>query len=147
MPVLATNKKAFYDYEILKSFEAGLVLTGQEVKSARKGSAKLKGSYVVITGDEAFILNMHIPKYAKASSLKDYDPYRSRKLLLKRKELNFLIGKNKEKGLTFIPTKLYTKFGRIKLEFGIGRGKKKYEKKETIKKRDLDRQIKRKYGV
>ena len=147
MPVLATNKKAHFDYEILQTFEAGLQLTGQEVKSAKKGSAKLKGSYVVITGDEAFLLNMHIPKYAKAGSIPNYDPYRSRKLLLKRKELDLLIGKKNEKGLTLIPTKLYTKYGKIKLEFGIGRGKKKYEKKETIKKRDLDREIKRKYGV
>lgn len=147
MPVLATNKKANYDYEILKSFEAGLVLTGQEVKSAKKGNAKLKGAYVVISNDEAYVINMHIPKYNKAGSLQDYDPYRSRKLLLNKKELNFLIGKKNEKGLTLVPTKMYTKFGRIKLEFGVARGKKKFEKKEAIKKRDIDRDMRRQYGV
>ena len=147
MPVLAVNKRGKFDYEILETFEAGLKLVGHEVKSTKEGKINLKGSYVTITQNEAFLLNAHIAKYKKAGSLPDYDPYRTRKLLLNKKEINHLIGKQQEKGLTLVPLKVYTKNNRIKLEFGIGRGKKKGDKRRDIKKRDIDRDMKRKYGV
>lgn len=148
MPTLAVNKKATFDYELLEKYEAGLKLTGQEVKSAKNGHVNLKGSYVVINDDgQANVLNMHIARYNKAGRLPDYDPDRSRLLLLKKKELHYLLGKKQEKGLTLVPTKVYTKFGKIKLEFAIGRGKKKFDKRQSIKKRELDRKLKREYGV
>lgn len=147
MPVLAKNKRATFDYEILDRFEAGLKLTGQEVKSAKNGHVNLKGSYVTFTNGQATILNMHIAKYNKAGPLPSYDPYRSRILLLNKKEINKITGKKDEKGLTFVPIKLYTKNNRIKLEFGIGRGKKKHDKREDIKKKDIKKRLKREYGV
>ena len=147
MPILALNKKAKFDYEILENFEAGLVLTGQEVKSAKNGQINLKGSYVAITGDEAWLLNAHIPKYKKAGSLKDYDPYRTRKLLLKKKQISYLLGKSREKGLTLVALNAHTKYGKVKIEFGVGRGKRKFDKREDVKKRDVKIKLKRKYGI
>jgi SsrA-binding protein len=146
MSILAVNKRAKHDYTILKTYEAGLVLLGHEVKSIKTGHISLKGSYVTIKQrenklSEAYLLNAHIPLYKCASTVKDYDPYRSRKLLIKKKEINYLIGKKSEQGLAFIPLKIYTKHGLIKLEFGIGKGKKKYDKREDIKKREMDRKI------
>jgi SsrA-binding protein len=141
MSVLASNDRAKYDYELLESYEAGLVLSGQETKSAKMGQMKLKGSHVVFKGDEAYLLNAHISKYGKAGPLPEYDPERSRKLLLRRPELSRLKGKLEEKGLTIVPIRAYMKRGRIKIEISVARGKKQYEKRETIKKRDLDRQV------
>ncbi|MFH1947287.1 MAG: SsrA-binding protein SmpB [Candidatus Magasanikbacteria bacterium] len=140
----AINKKAKYDYEILDTLEAGLVLEGQEVKSVRTGHISLKGSFVNIHGDEAFLVNAHIPKYKFAGTAIDYDPDRSRKLLLKRKEIDYLKGKSLEKGLTIIPLSVYNKGRHIKIEIGIGKGKKKYDKRETIKKREVKRELSRK---
>lgn len=137
---LARNDKAKYDFEVLDTVEAGLVLTGQEVKSAKSGQMKLKGAHVAFTGGEAWLLGSHIPKYLKAGRLDDYDPERSRKLLLKRKQLAHLRGKAEEKGLTVAPIRVYLVRGRIKVELGVMRGRKKHEKREVIKKRDLDRQ-------
>ena len=140
------NKKSKFEYNILEKFEAGLVLTGPEVKSVKTGQINLKGSYVTIKHKpktEVFLINAHISKYKPAGLQPDYDPTRSRKLLLHRKEINKLIGKMKEKGLTIVPLSVYTKHNRIKLEFGIGRGKKKFEKKDTIKKRETKRKIER----
>lgn len=147
MSVLAVNKRANFDYQILETFEAGLVLSGQEVKSAKNGRVNLKGSYVTLTGNEPFVLNMHIAKYDKAGALPSYDPYRTRKLLLKKKEINYLIGKKQEQGLTLVPLKLYTKRNKVKISFGLGKGKKKYDKREDIKKRELKREMRRKYAV
>lgn len=141
--MLATNDKARFDYEILETLEAGLVLTGQEVKSAKSGQMKLKGAHVAFTGDEAWLLGSHIPKYLKAGRLDGYDPERSRKLLLKRQEIARLRGKSDEEGMTVVPLKCYLKRGRIKVELGVGRGKKKHDKRETIKKRDVERDIRR----
>lgn len=149
MKTIAYNKRAKFDYEILETLEAGLILRGFEVKSAKLGNISLKGAYVVIqqTGPdktpEAWILNMHIGPYKQAGEMPDYQPDHSRKLLLHKKEINHLIGKQKEKGLTLIPISLYTKHGRIKLEFGIGRGKKKFDKREKIKERESKRRINR----
>jgi SsrA-binding protein len=139
--VLATNDRARYDYELLDKLEAGLVLTGQETKSAKTGHMKLKGAHVAFTRGEAMLLGSHIAKYPKAGPLPDYDPERSRKLLLHKRELEKLRGKREEEGLTIVPLRAYMKAGRIKLEIAVARGKKQFEKRETIKKRDLDRQV------
>ncbi len=138
--ILASNDKARYDYELLEKLEAGLVLSGQEVKSAKTGHMKLKGAHVAFTRGEAMLLGAHIARYPKAGPLPDYDPERSRKLLLHKKELDRLRGKREEEGLTIIPIRAYMKGGRIKIELAVARGKKQYEKRETIKKRDLDRE-------
>ena len=143
MQVLSENKKAHFDYEILEKFEAGLVLQGQEVKSIRGGHISLTGSYVVFKQDEPYLIGSKIPAYQPKNTSADYNPERLRKLLLNKKEINQLIGKSNEKGFSLIPLKVYTKDGRIKLEFGLARGKKKYNKKEQIKKRDTDREINR----
>lgn len=146
MPQLALNKRARFDYEILEKFEAGLVLTGQEVKSVRNGRMQLQGSYIAITADSALLVGSHIPKYDPAGPQPDYDPDRSRKLLLHMREIARLRGKLKQKGLTIVPISVYTKGRQIKLELGLGRGKKQFEKRDSIKKRDIDRDIRRSLG-
>src|SRR6056297_3625645 len=143
--VLARNKKAYFDYEVLEKYEAGLKLLGHEVKSVKSGRVSLKGSFVTLKQTskklpEFYLINAHIPKYQHAGNIKDYDPYRSRKLLLNKKEIERLIGKKQEKGLTLVPLKLYTRHSLVKLEFGLARGKKKVDKREDIKRKDLDRQ-------
>lgn len=137
---LATNDRARYDYELLERLEAGLALTGQEVKSAKTGHMKLKGAHVAFTRGEAMLVGAHIARYPKAGPLPDYDPERSRKLLLHRREIERLRGKREEDGLTIIPLRAYMKAGRIKIEVAVARGKKQYEKREAIKKRDIDRE-------
>ena len=143
MKILAENKKAFFDFEILEKFEAGIVLLGQEVKSIKTGKINLAGSYVVLKNNEAFWIGANIPPYQPRNIGGNYNPQRDRKLLLKKKEIKYLIGKAKERGLTLIPLKVYTKKGLIKLEFGIGKRKKKKSKKEKIKERDIQREIER----
>ena len=145
MPTLALNKKARFDYEISETFEAGIVLFGHEVKSMKEGHISLKGSYLVTQKGKKllpdFILRKtHVTAYKKAN-VTDYDPERDRKILLNKKEINYLIGKYKEEGYSLIPIKIYTKKNIIKLEFGLGKGKKKHDKREDIKKRDVERQI------
>lgn len=141
MNVITTNKRAFFDYEILETFEAGLVLTGQEVKSIKTGHISLAGSYVTMQDNEAWLINAHVPPYKMAGPLPGYEPTRARKLLLHKKELFSLLGKMRQKGLTLVPLKVYTKKGKIKLEFGLVRGKKKYEKRAVLKKREIDKRI------
>ena len=143
MAIFAQNKKAYYDYEILETFEAGMVLIGQEVKAIKTGHISLKGSYVVIKNNELFLIGANIPPYQPKNAPKNYEPERSRKLLLKKAEIKELIGKSRQKGLTLIPLKVYAKKGKIKLEFGIARGKKKFDKREAIKKRDFEREKRR----
>ena len=143
MPLLATNKRAFHDYHILETFEAGMALLGHEVKSARNGNVSLKGSYVAIGRTGALLLNAHIGAYDKAGALPSYDPTRTRSLLLKKKELRHLQGKIHEQGLTLIPLSLYTKGHLIKLEFALCRGKKQFDKRETIKQREWKRRQQR----
>lgn len=138
---MATNKKAGFDYEILESHEAGLVLFGYEVKAMKTGHVSLAGSYVVSKGNEFYLINALVPPYQPVNTPVDYDQKRSRKLLLKKSEIASLIGKSKIKGLTLIPLKLYTKKSRIKLEFAIAKGKRKTDKRETIKRRDIEREI------
>ncbi|HCC23616.1 TPA: SsrA-binding protein, partial [Candidatus Falkowbacteria bacterium] len=140
------NKQATFDYEILDSFEAGLVLTGQEVKSIKSGSIKLTNAFITIKSspkNELFLSNARVAPYTKAHNLIDYNPTRPRKLLVKSTEIAKLIGKIQEKGLTIVPLKVYTRNNLIKVECGLGRGKKKIEKKEQLKKRDIDRETKR----
>jgi len=143
MKVLSENKKAYFTYQILEKFEAGIALNGQEVKSIKLGRINLMGSYVVIRNGEVYLVGANVPAYQPKNAPSDYDSQRSRKLLLRKKEINYLIGKSQQKGLTMIPLKVYTNNGKIKLEFGIGKGKKKFDKRETIKKRETEKEIKR----
>ena len=146
MSVLAVNKKAGFDYNILENYEAGLVLTGQEVKSIKAGHVSLKEGYVDVNKDKngepaLYLIKAHVSPYKSAGLLPDYNPTRPRKLLLKKREIAHLIGKKQAAGLTLVPLKIYTKHGLIKLEFGLGQGRKKYDKREVIKKREVDRQL------
>jgi SsrA-binding protein len=143
MPTLTRNPRAKYDYHILETFEAGMVLSGQEVKSVKNGRMSLKGSYVTIKNEEAWLINALIPSYQPKNAPDNYDPSRTRKLLLHKKEIKSLIGKTKQKGLTLVPLRVYTKHNRIKLEFGLGQGKRKVDKREKIKKREAKRRIDR----
>lgn len=141
MSDLASNKLARRDYDILDTLEAGLALTGQEVKSIRTGHLKLNGAYVTIARGEAWLVGAHIPAYKAAGPLPGYDPERTRKLLVHKRELEHLVGKIAEKGLTVVPLRVYNRHGKLKLECGIGRGRKEYEKREVIKKREVQREI------
>ena len=143
MATFADNRKAHFDYEILETYQAGLVLNGQEVKSIKLGRIQLTGSYVILRGEELFLVGANIPPYQPANAPKDYDPERSRKLLLHKDEISHLIGKSKQKGLTFIPLKVYNDKRKLKLEFALARGKKKADKREDIKLREAKREIER----
>lgn len=143
MSTLLENKKVYFDYEILEKFEAGLQLLGWEVKSLKNKRGSLLGSRVIIRGNEAFLVGLNIPPYQPNNQPNNYEEQRTIKLLITKKEINYLTGKSKEKRLTTIPLKMYTKAGKIKLEFGLCRGKKKFEKREKIKKRETDRTIER----
>lgn len=143
MPIYAKNKKAKFDYEILDTLEAGLVLSGQEVKSVRNKNIKLVGAYISAQGGEVHLKGAHISPYTHAGNLENYDPDQPRKLLLNKKEIAYLIGKSEEKGLTIVPLSVYTKGPKIKIEIGIARGKKLHDKRRVIKKRDQDREIRR----
>ena len=143
MKIFSENKKALFNYEVLEKFEAGLVLFGQEVKSIKTGHINLAGSYVTLTNGEPYLVGVKVPPYQPNNAGADYNEERQRKLLLNRKEINYLIGKTKVKGFSLIPLKIYEKNGRIKLEFGLAKGKRKYDKKEKIKKRDIEREINR----
>ncbi|MEK7664038.1 MAG: SsrA-binding protein SmpB [Patescibacteria group bacterium] len=143
MQIYAENRKAYYDYNILEKYEAGLVLQGHEVKSIKGGHINLTSSYVVFKGSEPYLIGAKVPPYQPKNTLSDYNPERSRKLLLNKKEIDYLAGKSNEKGFSLIPLKVYEKSGRIKLEFGLAKGKRKYDKKEKIKSRDVERQIRR----
>lgn len=141
MSTYVTNDKARYDYEILEKYEAGLVLAGHEVKAIRNNKVSIRGAYVKIFDSEAYLVGAIVSPYQPGNVPVDYDPQRSRKLLLKKSELKYLIGKSQEKGLTLVPLKVFDAHGIIKLELGVGRGKKKYDKRETIKKRETERKI------
>lgn len=139
--VIQDNKKARFDYEILETFEAGIVLTGSEVKSLRDKSVQLKDSYISFINDEAFLQNAHISPY-KASSYNNHEPERLRKLLLHRDELEKIFGKIKEKGLSCVPLKIFFKKGLVKLDIALVRGKKLHDKRETIKNREASKRLK-----
>ena len=142
MTVVTQNKKAFHDYAIDETVEAGMVLTGTEVKSLRDGKANLLDSYVLIKGSEAVLLNCHISPYTHGNIM-NHEPTRTRKLLLHKKEIIRLQGKVAQKGYSLIPLKIYFKGSHAKVEVGLARGKKQYEKRDTIKKKEADREIQR----
>lgn len=140
--IIANNKKAFHDYFIDDVYEAGLILTGTEVKSLRLGKVNIKESFCRIMGDEVFINNMNIPPYEQGNR-ENHDPTRVRKLLLHREEIDKLTRKVDERGLSLVPTKIYFKGGRVKLEIGLGRGKKLHDKRHTLKAKEADREMAR----
>jgi SsrA-binding protein len=140
---LIRNKKVHFDFEILETFEAGLELFGNEVKSLRKKQGSLEGSHVVVRGDEAFLVGATIPPYQPANTSKDYDPERTRKLLLNKKEIDEIGGAESQRGLTIVPISVYSKGRNLKLEIGIAKGKKKSDKRNVIKERDTKKDIER----
>ncbi len=142
MKIIAQNKKARYDFEILSTYEAGLVLCGTEIKSIRAGRVQLKDGYGKIQEGEAFLHDIYIEPYQNAGPF-NHDPTQPRKLLLHKKEIQRLYGKIQEKGLTLIPLRVYMKNGKAKVELGLGKGKRKYEKREDIKRQDAKREIQR----
>lgn len=142
--ILADNKKAYFDYEILEKFNAGIALIGQEVKSIKNGHISIKGAYVVIDNNgEVFMIGSNVPAYQPKNAPSNYNQERSRKLLLKKSEIQYLIGKSSERSLTMVPLRVYTVKGKIKIEFGLGKGKRKFDKRELIKKREAKREIDR----
>jgi SsrA-binding protein len=143
--IIATNRKARHDYLIEDTLEAGIVLTGSEIKSVRAGQVNLRDSYALARNGELWLINAHIAPYQQAS-YQNHEPRRDRKLLLHRREINRLSGKLQEKGLTLIPLQLYLKDGRAKVELGLGRGKKLYDKRQAMRERDDRHQIARVMG-
>ena len=142
MKIVCQNKKAYHDYTIDETLEAGIQLLGTEVKSLRDGKANLKDSYVLIKNDEVFLLNCHISPYSHGNIM-NHDPLRTRRLLLHRKEIERLRGRSLQKGYTLIPLKIYFKDSYAKVEVGLAKGKRLYEKRETIKEREAKRTIER----
>ncbi|ABO68342.1 tmRNA-binding protein [Geobacillus thermodenitrificans NG80-2] len=140
--VIAQNKKARHDYFIEETYEAGLVLQGTEIKSIRNGRVNLKDSFAKVEKGEVFLHNMHISPYEQGNRY-NHDPLRTRKLLLHRREINKLIGYTKEQGYTLVPLKLYIKNGFAKVELGVAKGKKKYDKREDMKRKEAQREIER----
>lgn len=145
MSIYADNRKAYFNYEIIEKYEAGLELQGGEVKSIKDGRAILTGSFCIIRGGEVFITGMQIPPFQVKNTSDGYDPLRVRKLLLNKKEIRELEGMGENKRLTIIPLSLYSKGRKVKLEIAIARGKQMHDKRETIKKRDIDRDVGREY--
>jgi len=143
--LITENRRARYDYDLLDRFEAGIVLTGTEVKSLREGRASLQQAYADVRDMEVWLVGAHIDEYAKGN-VNNHDPDRDRKLLMHRKEIESLIGKVRERGFTLVPTRLYFKAGRAKVELALGKGKERFDKRRDIAKRDADRQIARAVG-
>jgi SsrA-binding protein len=142
MKDIATNRQARYRYHFLETWEVGLVLTGTEVKSLREGKAQIKDGYATVRDGEVWLHNVHIPPYAPASR-ENHEPERSRKLLMHRREIERLIGKTREKGLTLVPTRLYFRDGRVKAEIALAKGKDVGDKRQTIKDREMKREMER----
>jgi len=136
---IAENRKAFHDYHILETFEAGVALLGTEVKSIRGGNVNLRDSYARVESGEVWIYNVNVSPYSHRGYA-DHEPTRRRKLLLHKQEIRKLIGKTVEKGMTLVPTRIYFKDGRIKVAIGLAKGKKAHDKRETIKRRETDRE-------
>ena len=136
---VAENRKAFHDYHILETFEAGIVLVGTEVKAVREGSANLRDSFARVEDGEVWIYNVHISPYSHRGYA-DHEPARRRKLLLHRREIRKLIGKTVEKGMTLVPTRMYFKDGRVKIALALAKGKQAHDKRETIRRREIDRE-------
>lgn len=141
---ISTNKRAYFDYQILETFEVGIQLKGFEVKAIKTGHINLAGSYAIIKNNQLWLLNADIPAYQPKNTPKDYDPERTRRLLIKISEIKNLIGRVREKGLTLLPLKVYTKNRLIKIEIGLAKSRKEFDKREVIKKREAQRQIREK---
>ena len=141
--VVTDNRKARFLYEILETYEAGIQLTGTEVKSIREGKVNLQDGYALIRNGEAWLINVHISPYTTSSQYFNHDPRRTRKLLLHRQEIRKLIGKVEQQGLTLVPLKLYLKRGLVKVSLGLARGKKLHDKREDLKRRQDQRDIQR----
>lgn len=141
--MLIENRKAHFNYEFLEKFDAGIELFGFEVKSLRMKQGSLEGAYVIVRGNETFMMNSYIPAYQPKNAPKGYDERRNRKLLLTKKEIHDLATSEAKKGLTIVPISVYNKGRKIKVEIAIARGKKKFDKRETIKKRETERDIRR----
>ena len=139
LKIITLNRKASFNYFFIESFEAGIVLKGSEIKSVRSGKINIADSYAVEKDGEIFLVNSHIPIY-KQASYSNHNPYSERKLLLNKKEINKLIGRINEEGFTLIPTKMYFKKGKAKIEISVAKGKKKYDKRHTKKTRDWNRE-------
>jgi SsrA-binding protein len=137
--IIADNRKAYHDYHLIETFEAGVALLGTEVKSIREGGVQLRDSFARIEGGEVWIYNVHIAAY-RNRGYSDHEPTRRRKLLLHRQEIKKLIGKTVEKGMTLVPVRMYLKNGRVKVAISLAKGKKDHDKRETIKRRDADRE-------
>ena len=144
--LIANNKKAYHDYFILETYEAGISLAGTEVKSMRMGKCSIKESFIRIENGEVFVYGMHISPYEKGNIF-NKDPLRVRKLLLHRQEINKLLGKMKEKGMTLVPLKVYLKGSRVKVEIGLAKGKKLYDKRADIAKKDQAREAQRDFKL
>lgn len=144
--LVANNKKAYHDYFILETFEAGIALSGTEVKSIRMGKCSIKEAFVRVEKGEVFIYGMHISPYEKGNIF-NKDPLRVRKLLLHRSEINKLLGKTKEQGITIMPLKVYLKGSLVKVEIGLARGKKLYDKRQDIAKKDQKRDAQREFKI
>jgi SsrA-binding protein len=143
MPEIAVNRRAYFDYVILQTYEAGIELYGFEVKAVKSGRVNLAGSFAVVKNNKVWLLNASIAPYQIKNTPSDYNPNRSRRLLLHKTEIKELVGKSAQKGLTIVPLKVYTKRGWIKILIGLARHKKKADKREVIKKRDTEREVKR----
>lgn len=139
----AENRKAHFNYEILEKYEGGIELSGSEVKSIRAGRMSLEGAFVIVRGGEVFLINANIPPYQAKNAPPDFDELRNRKILLTKKEIAELVDTEKNKSLTIVPLSLYNKDRKIKISIALAKGKKKYDKRETIKKRETDREIRR----
>lgn len=136
----AKNRRALFDYEILETYDAGIELKGHEAKAVKSGRVTIAGAYAALKNSEAFLINADIPPYQPANTPSGYDPKRTRKLLLNRAEIKELSGRTREKGLTLVPLSVYNKRRFVKVKIGLGRAKKKKDKRETIKKRDAERE-------
>lgn len=147
MKILVNNRRANFDYEILERYEAGIVLLGCEVKSLKAGQASLENSFANFLGDKLYLINAYIPPWQPANAPFEYEPTRARVLLLKKKELNYLIGKLKEKGLKLVPLAFYLKNNKIKVELGLGRWRKKIDKRERIKERELRKTLAKQFKI
>ena len=143
MKTIAFNRRAGFDYKITDRYEAGLVLRGFEVKAVKSGQISLKESFVTVKGKELYLTNAHIPLWKQAGEIKNYDPTGPRKLLLRKSEIKHLIGKMRVEGLTLVPIRVYTKKRLLKLEFGVGKGKKEFDKRKDLAKKEAERRIDR----
>lgn len=144
MPHLVDNRKAHFDYEILETYEAGIELLGFEVKSLRKGQGSLEGAYVLVRGGEAYVTNMFIPPYQEKNTPAEYEPRRNRRLILGKKEIRELA--EADKGLTIVPISVYNKGSLLKVSIGVVRGKKQFDKRASIKKRETEREVRREFS-